>query len=93
MIAVGADHVVVLVQRSDRADADGLLADVEMEEAADLPLRVRARGLFFEAPDDEHLAIEVGEVIELPARPGHRRGGFRGLRGFQEKKRSNPGRP
>ena len=40
MIAVGCDDVVVAFSAASRADGDRLLADVEVEEAADLPLRV-----------------------------------------------------
>ena len=63
MVAVGGDHVVVGLERRAGADRDGLLADVEVEEAADLALRVGARALFFEAADEEHLAVKAGEVL------------------------------
>ena len=42
VIAVGADHVVVGLQGGAGADCHGFLADVEVEKAADLALRVSA---------------------------------------------------
>jgi hypothetical protein len=36
VLAVGGDDVVVRRQRMQRADGAGLLADVEVQEAADL---------------------------------------------------------
>ena len=41
---------------------DRLLPDVEVEEAADLALRVGARRLFLEAADEEHLAVELRQM-------------------------------
>ena len=48
-------------------DADRLLPDVEVQEAADLALGVAARALLLDAADEEHLAVELGEVLELTA--------------------------
>ena len=43
VLAVGGDDVVVGLERGQHAGGDGLLADVEVEEAADLRLAGRAR--------------------------------------------------
>ena len=55
VIAVGREQVVVGPERGGGADRDRLLPDVEVEEAADLALRVGARRLFLEAADGGHL--------------------------------------
>ena len=68
VIAIGRHDVVLGLERGDGPDRDGLLADVEVKEPADLSLRVRACGLLFKAADQEHLPIQIAEVIELPAR-------------------------
>src|SRR5690606_1936102 len=47
----------------DRADRDRLLTDVEVEEAADLALRIELGRLLLEAPDAEHLPEQVHEVL------------------------------
>src|SRR5262249_1976301 len=52
VIAVGSQHVVVGAKRGARTAGDRLLPDVQVEEAADLSLRVGARRLFFEATDE-----------------------------------------
>src|SRR5206468_9708065 len=43
VLAIGRDDVVLLLERGDRADAHRLLADDQVEEAADLALRVGLR--------------------------------------------------
>ena len=55
VVAVGRDHVVVGLERGERADGDRLLPDVEVQEAADLALGVAARALLLDAADEEHL--------------------------------------
>ena len=40
MVAIGGDHLVALFDQRLQADDDGLLADIEMQEAADLGLTV-----------------------------------------------------
>ena len=64
MVAVSGDHVVRGLEGRDGPDGDRLLADVQMEEATDLPRRVGARGLFLQATDEKHLAVQVCEVID-----------------------------
>ena len=43
-------------ERLHRPHRDGLLADVEVEEAADLAHGVELGRLLLEAPDEQHLA-------------------------------------
>ena len=59
MLAVGRDDRVVGLQRLHRADGDRLLADVEMQEAADLGGAVQLGAFLFEAADAHHLAQEL----------------------------------
>ncbi len=54
MRAVGRDEVVVVAQRARRADDRRLLADREVQEAADLRLRVHLAGALLEAADEHH---------------------------------------
>ena len=55
MLAVGGHEVVRVAERLGGADDGGLLADAEVEEAADLRLRVHLAGALLEAADEEHL--------------------------------------
>src|SRR5207253_208746 len=48
------------------------LADVQVEEAADLSLRVGARALLLDATDRLHLRVEVQQVLRSLAREGLR---------------------
>jgi hypothetical protein len=68
VIAIRGDHVVGLADRAFAADGDGLLADVEVEEPADLAADVGARGLFFHAANQLHLAV-LSEELFGQARP------------------------
>ena len=63
VLAVGRDDVVLVLERGDRADAHGLLPDDQVEEAADLALRVGLRGGLLEAADREHLAVQRRELL------------------------------
>ena len=47
------------VERRLHADDDGLLADIEMAEAADQAHAVELAGLLLEAADQQHVAIVV----------------------------------
>jgi hypothetical protein len=64
MLAIGRDHVVLGLERGDRADAYSFLADDEVQEAADLALRVRLGGGLLHAPDCEHLAVERTQLLD-----------------------------
>ena len=68
MFAIRADHVVVVAQRRQRADGDRFLADVQVTESADLAERVRLRGLFLEAPDQQHLPQHLEKQLGLRCR-------------------------
>ena len=68
VLAVGGDDVVGRAQGRDRADAHGLLADAEVQEAADLALRVRLGRRLFDAADGQHLAIELRQELRAPRR-------------------------
>ena len=62
--AVRRDEVVLVAQRARRADDRRLLADREVQEAADLRLGVHLAGALLEAADEHHrrqpLARDVG---------------------------------
>ena len=61
--AVGAGHVIVVGEVAAYAGGDGLLADVQVQEAADLALRVGlGRGLL-EAADEEHFSVHREEFF------------------------------
>jgi len=59
VIAIGGDGVVVLAEQGLRADDDRFLADVEMEEAADLAGVVGEEARLLELADARHLPVEV----------------------------------
>src|SRR5216684_5908634 len=64
VLAVRRDRVVVGAQHGRRADGHRLLANIQVEEAADLAERVALRSLLLEATDQHHLRQE------LPRQPG-----------------------
>ncbi len=74
VITVSRDHLIALLRGHLHADDDGLLADVEMAEAADQAHAVHLAGLLLEAADEQHLAIGV-ELLVL----GELRAGLAGL--------------
>ena len=89
--AVGRDQVVLVAHRADGADDRRLLADREVQEAADLRLRVHLARALLEAADEHHrlqpLARGVGlRQLALRGRRlllphvGHRRGTLPGRR-------------
>ena len=59
MLAIGGDHRVGWRQRLHRTDGDRLLADVEMQEPADLLPLIKLGAFLLEAPDAEHLRAAV----------------------------------
>ena len=69
VLAVGGHEVVRVAERLGGADDGGLLTDAEMEEAADLGLRVHLARALLEAADEEHLledgpaGLLVGQVV------------------------------
>ena len=79
VVAIGGDDRVLVGDRRLHADHHGLLADVEMAEAADQAHAVELAGALLEAADQQHVAIEglelVGAhtVVAGPGRLGLRR--------------------
>ena len=77
--AVGRDQVVLVAHRAHRADDRRLLADREVQEAADLRLRVHLARALLEAADEHHRleplarGVRLGKLARL-ARPGLRLG-------------------
>src|SRR5207249_3898779 len=77
VLAVGGDDVVGRFGRRDGADGDGLLANVEVQEAAHLPLRVGLRRGFLEAATEGDLAVQAQEQrrvhrVPIDYRPSRR---------------------
>ena len=59
VLAVGGDQVVVVAHHGDGADDRRLLADREMQEAADLGLHVHLLRALLEVPDQQHLLEQL----------------------------------
>ncbi len=88
VVAVGGDDVIVLAHERAGADGDGFLADVEVEEAADLAGIIDREAALLEAADAHHLAVEldlllgakrgVGGSLGVRAGNGDREGGGAG---------------
>src|SRR5256712_13222795 len=75
-MGVGGKDVVVGPHGAQGAHSRGLFPDVGVAKPADLAERVHLRGPFLEAPDQEHLRVEMeqlrsfhpGIVAETPTR-------------------------
>ena len=80
MLAVGADDVVIVLQRGERAHRHGFLSDVQMAEAADLAEGVRLGGFFLEAPNEQHLPQHLQMQLGLGRDGGSVLGGSGGGR-------------
>ncbi len=63
MLTVGGDHRFVGSQRLHHADRIGFLADVQMQEPADLLLRVQLGALLLEAADQDHPVQQLAGVL------------------------------
>src|SRR5581483_101757 len=63
VVAVGGDDGVALFGRRLHADHHGLLADIEMAEAADQAHAVELAGLLLEAADQQHVAVMADQVF------------------------------
>src|SRR3546814_8481013 len=72
--AVGGQHGVLGAHGGLHADHHGLLADVEVAEAADQAHAVHLAGLLLEAPDQQHVAVVFLQVLD--AGLDRRRGGL-----------------
>jgi hypothetical protein len=65
MLAITGQHVIVLAQGRNRTDRDGLLPDVKMAKAANLPQAVGLGAFFFKAPDENHLAQKLDQRFAI----------------------------
>jgi hypothetical protein len=63
VVAVGLEDVVLWAEGGGSAHGDGLLADVEVQEAADLALRIGACRFFLEAADQHHRPVLLDERV------------------------------
>jgi hypothetical protein len=63
VVAVGGDDVIVLAHDGHAANGDGFLADIEVEEAADLALLVASEAALLEAADAHHVAVEGDQLV------------------------------
>src|SRR6266581_376799 len=59
VLPITCQDVIVGTDGRNRADADGLLANIQVTETANLSQRVRLRALFFKAPNEKHLSKDV----------------------------------
>src|SRR5690606_13786 len=57
------DHAITRLHDLLGGDGDRLLADVEVEKAADLAARVSASGRLFEAADPQHVAVVSQDIV------------------------------
>ena len=71
--AVGRDQVVVVAHRPAGADDRRLLADRQVQEAADLGLRIHLPGALLEAPDEHHRLQPLARRVALRQLPGYAR--------------------
>jgi len=65
VLAVGGDHGVLGGERLHHTHGNGFFADVQVQETADLGRLVQLGGFFFVAPDQDHLAQHIEQVLPL----------------------------
>ena len=82
MIPIRGDDVVVLAHEGAATDGDRFLADVEMQESADLFGLVGAQGAFLKATDADHLAMKLDLFLLGEIGVDGRRGRLAGARDF-----------
>ncbi len=63
VLAIAAEDVIGRAQRGDGPHASRLLADVQVEEAADLAQGVGLASLLFELPDERHLVVQPEQLL------------------------------
>ena len=64
MVAIAGDHAVLVgIERRLQPDRDRFLADVEVAEAADQAEAVELAGLLLEPADQQHLLVEVQQLV------------------------------
>ena len=64
VVAVARDNMVVFAEKGDRAGGDRLLADVKVQEAADLALLVDTDAALLEMADAGHFGVK-GDFLVL----------------------------
>ncbi len=65
VIAIVRHDVILRAQRMNRAHRDGFLADVQVQEPADLALLIGHARFFFEAPDQHHLPVPLLQRVQF----------------------------
>jgi hypothetical protein len=65
MLSVGGDDGVVGGQRLHDADSISLLADVEVQKAADFFCAVKLGTPFLKAPDQDHLTEQFQRMVAI----------------------------
>ena len=63
MIAVRGEQVVAGAQRLGAAYGDRFLADVQVQEPADLALSIQLGGLLLESTNQYHLTVEFEQLV------------------------------
>jgi hypothetical protein len=74
VLAVVREHVVALFERRHHADDGRLFAQVQVAVAADLGASVHLAGLLLEPADQDHLAVEVDQLLFRLRPPAQARG-------------------
>ena len=72
VIAVGGDHRILVGGTRLQAGDHGFLPDVQVTEAGDQAHAVKLAGFFFEAADQQHLAVELQQLLRVRLRFGLR---------------------
>ena len=67
MFPVTCQHIVVATDGGNCADGDCFLSNVEVAKAANLAHAVGFGRLFFKAPDEQHLMIELDQRLAIKA--------------------------
>ncbi len=65
VVAVGRDHPILRLARRQQPGADGFLADVQVQEAADLALLVQLGRPLLDAADQYHLVVQAQKLAGL----------------------------
>jgi hypothetical protein len=63
VVAVGGDNPVALLIGVDKARRHRLLAGIDVEVAPDLALSEASLGGFFKDPDQNHLFVQIQEMV------------------------------
>jgi hypothetical protein len=59
VVPIGGYYMVLFSSGADRADGHGFLADVQVQEAADLARLIKLGALLLESTNQYHLAIPI----------------------------------